>query len=193
MGEKRKKAATYDDILALPENVVGEIVAGELFVSPRPRIGHARVSSALGGQLMGPFDHGKGGPGGWWILDEVELHFGKDVLVPDLAGWRHERMPKPPAPTEPFATLAPDWICEVLSPSTARLDYARKLPVYGREGVSWAWFINSSTRSIEIFKRNEDQWTLLAGLVGEDKVRAEPFDAIELDMSLLWWPEPEER
>src|SRR5687767_10568546 len=107
-----KKPATYSDLLALPENVVGAILDGELVAAPRPAFGHARVGSGRGGDLMGPFDRGRGGPGGWWILHEVELHLGPDVLVPDLAGWRRTRMPKPPAPTEPFVSLAPDWLCE---------------------------------------------------------------------------------
>src|SRR5712692_2715228 len=113
-----KKPATYEDILRLPENVVGEIIDGELVVSPRPAVGHARASSVLGNKLGPPFDTGGGGPGGWWILPEIELHFRADVLVPDLAGWRRTRMPKLPPPREPFITLAPDWLCEVLSPST---------------------------------------------------------------------------
>src|SRR5512140_1134436 len=174
-----KKAANYSDLLALPENVVGEIVGGELVVSPRPTFGHARVASMLGGELTGPFDRGRGGPGGWWILDEVELHFGADVLVPDLAGWRRSRMPKPPAPAEPFVTLAPDWLCEVLSPSTARMDFSRKLPIYAREKVAHAWVINPVFKTLEVFRLQDGAWLLAGAYSGDDKVRAEPFDALE--------------
>src|SRR3954464_6986517 len=175
-----KKPATYSDLLALPENVVGEILDGELVASPRPACGHARGASVLGGELMGPFDRGRGGPGGWWLFDEVELHLGPDVLVPDLAGWRQTRMPRPPAPMEPFVTQAPDWICEVLSPSTARTDFSRKLPIYAREKVGHAWVINPVFKTLEIFRLQESGWLLAGAYSGNDAVRAEPFDAIEL-------------
>jgi len=126
-----RRPATYADLQALPEHVVGELISGELHISPRPAAPHTVAASRLGGGLSGPFDEGRGGPGGWIILDEPELHFGEDVLVPDLAGWRRERMPRPPRAAA--FTLAPDWVCEVLSPSTAALDRGIKLPVYGRE------------------------------------------------------------
>jgi Uma2 family endonuclease len=128
-----RKTATYDDILALPENVVGELVAGELHVSPRPAVPHAVVASTIGMDVGSWFQRGRGGPGGWWILDEPELHFGADVLVPDLAGWRRERMSAPPSGAA--IELPPDWVCEVLSPSTVRFDRTAKLAVYARVGV----------------------------------------------------------
>src|SRR6476646_4505786 len=107
---------TYADIEALPPNQVGEIVRGVLYANPRPASPHAAAASAVGEELGPPFKRGRGGPGGWVILDEPELHLGEDVLVPDLAGWRRERMPE--LPRAAFFTLAPDWACEVLSPST---------------------------------------------------------------------------
>jgi hypothetical protein len=120
-----RRQATYDDLLALPEHVVGEIVGGELVVSPRPSVPHSLGASALGATLLPPFQFGDaGGPGGWWILDEPEVHLSEDVVVPDLAGWRRERMPSPP--TEAFVTLPPDWVCEVLSLSTSRHDRTKK-------------------------------------------------------------------
>ena len=128
--EQPMKRATYEDVLNAPENKVAEILDGELFLSPRPAPRHAAAASSLGGRVGGPFDGGIGGPGGWWILDEPELHFGEHVLVPDLAGWRRERMPA--IPDVAFFTLAPDWVCEVLSPSTARIDRGEKLPIYAR-------------------------------------------------------------
>jgi Uma2 family endonuclease len=185
-----KQQATYEDLKSLPESMVGEIINGELFATPRPNFGHARASSVLGVKIGGPFDSGDGGPGGWWIIYEPELHVGKDILVPDLAGWRRSRMPKPPAPTEPFVTLAPDWVCEILSPSTARLDFERKLPIYGREQVQHVWFINPQLRALEVFRRLEPRNWMLAGLfAGDMKIRAEPFDAVEWDLGSLWLPE----
>jgi Uma2 family endonuclease len=114
---KPDRPATYADLEALPANQIGEIVRGVLYANPRPATLHARASSSLGGELYGPFDRGRGGPGGWIFLDEPELHFGEDVVVPDLAGWRRERLPELPQTT--FLTLPPDWLCEVLSASTA--------------------------------------------------------------------------
>jgi Uma2 family endonuclease len=181
-----KKPATYEDLRALPETVVGEIVAGELVASPRPASRHVVVASTLGIQLGGPFQLGRGGPGGWWILDEPELHFGDDVLVPDLAGWRRTRMPEPP--DEPFFTLPPDWVCEVLSPSTASFDREKKLPVYMREQVGHVWFIEPLTRTVEIFRREKDRWVLANNYVGEQRIRAEPFEAVELELEALWLP-----
>jgi Uma2 family endonuclease len=114
--DRTRKPATYADVLAAPDHVVAEILDGELHLSPRPAPRHAAASSGLGGALHGPFDRGRGGPGGWRILDEPELHLGADVVVPDLAGWRRTRLPR--LPDEAYFTLAPDWICEVVSPST---------------------------------------------------------------------------
>ena len=130
----QRKPATYQDIIDLPENLVGEIIDGELYVQPRPAPRHARPSSLLGGKLTGPFDEGTGGPGGWWILDEPELHLDRHIEVPDLAGWRRERMPK--LPDTAWFELVPDWVCEVPSPGTARKDRAKKMPLYAAQGVS---------------------------------------------------------
>ncbi len=184
-----KKPASYDDIVALPEHLVGELVDGELYVSPRPAAPHAKVASVLGMDLGGPFQRGRGGPGGWWILDEPELHFGRDVLVPDLAGWRTERLPR--VPHAPYFTLAPDWVCEVLSRSTARLDRTLKLPRYGKADVSHAWVIDPALQTLEIFRLDRERWILAGAFTGEDKVRAEPFDAVELDLAALWTQEEE--
>jgi Uma2 family endonuclease len=184
-----KKLATYEDILALPEHLVGELVDGELIVSPRPRARHALTSSGLGMELGGPFQRGRNGPGGWWILDEPELHLGRDVLVPDLAGWRRERMAEVPDVT--FFTLAPDWVCEVLSPSTAKTDLERKLPKYARAEVAYAWVINPAVRVLEVFRRQGDSWLLEAAFSGDEAVRAAPFDAVPLELGALW-PTPVE-
>jgi Uma2 family endonuclease len=179
-----KPPATYDDLLQVPDHLIAEIVDGNLYATPRPALPHARASSVLGMELGGPFDRGRGGPGGWWILDEPELHLGKDVLVPDLAGWRRERLPQIPA--EAALTLAPDWVCEIVSPATEALDRSKKLQAYARERVGHAWLINPSAETLEVFRLDGDRWVLAATYAGDEAVRAEPFDAVELDLSALW-------
>jgi Uma2 family endonuclease len=134
----------------MPDRVVAEIIDGELFTSPRPAPRHAQAQTRLSAALNSPFDLGRGGPGGWRILSEPELHFGPDVLVPDIAGWRRERMPR--LPETAYFALAPDWVCEVLSPSTARLDRAKKLPVYVREQVARCWLVDPIARTLEILR-----------------------------------------
>lgn len=178
------RRATYDDLLQVPDHRVAEIVDGDLHVSPRPASRHSLASSRLGLELGVPFDQGRGGPGGWWILDEPELHFGEDVLVPDLAGWRRDRMPVFPD-TAAF-TLAPDWVCEVVSPSTERFDRARKMPVCAREGVPHLWLLSPLRQTLEVYRLTESRWLLLATHEGSARVRAEPFDAVELDLGPLW-------
>jgi len=178
------RRATYDDILQAPEHMVAEIVDGELYLSPRPASPHAFAHSALGGELYAPFQKGRGGPGGWWLLTEPELHFGEDVLVPDLAGWRRERMPA--VPDAPYFTLAPDWVCEVLSPSTKRFDRFKKWPVYARERVAYAWFVEPLAKTVEIFTLQGTELTLVTMHQGQERIRAVPFDAIEIDLTDLW-------
>ena len=188
MDVKTKRPATYADIEALPVGWVGEIIDDGLFATPRPAFGLAHVTSVLGVELGGPFGRGRNGPGGWWIIFEPELHLGRDILVPDLAGWRRDRMVKPPAPSEPFVTLAPDWVCEVLSPATATHDRARKLRVYARESVAHAWLIDPLERSLEVFRHTPEGW-LLRGVFSRDEVcRPEPFDALPLELGALWLP-----
>jgi Uma2 family endonuclease len=176
--------ATYADIEALPPNMVGEIVHGVLYANPRPASPHARAASRLGGELDGPFDRGKGGPGGWIILDEPELHLDEDVIVPDIGGWRRERMPE--MPHAAFFTLAPDWVCEVLSPSTTKLDRTAKLPVYARERVGHVWLIDPLAKTLEIYRLDGETFRLVGTHAEEVNVRAEPFDAIEIELGALW-------
>jgi Uma2 family endonuclease len=157
---------------------------GDLYASPRPAVPHARAASVLGAKLLGPFDSGENGPGGWLFLDEPELHFGNDVLVPDLAGWRRERMPE--ATDDAYITLAPDWICEVLSPSTETLDRGKKLRVYAREGVAHAWLVDPLRQTLEVLALESSKWSLLVKHEGRVSVRAVPFHAIELALGALW-------
>jgi Uma2 family endonuclease len=177
------KRATYEDVVNAPENKVAEILDGELVLSPRPAPRHAVTTSRLG-RILGPFDDDPGGPGGWWILDEPELHFGDHVVVPDLAGWRRERMPA--MPDEPFFSASPEWVCEVLSPSTERLDRGRKLRIYAQAGVAHAWLVNPVERTLEVLLLKDGSWTIVGVCSGSDVVRIKPFDAIELELGRLW-------
>jgi Uma2 family endonuclease len=182
---EKKGPATYADIEALPEHLVGEIIDGELIVSPRPAPPHALAASNLIADLVNPFGRGNGGPGGWTILVEPELHFGAQVMVPDLAGWRRERMPR--LPTTAYFELPPDWLCEVLSPSTARIDRAKKMRHYAKANVQHVWLLDPLATTLEVYRRLETgSWLLVDTYAGDAKLRAEPFDAIELDLAALW-------
>jgi Uma2 family endonuclease len=180
-----KQDANYADLCAVPDNFVAEIIAGELYATPRPALLHAHAASVLGIELGGPFHRGRHGPGCWVLLDEPELHFGADVLVPDIAGWRRERLPA--VPPAAFMTLAPDWLCEVLSPSTETLDRTRKLAIYAQEGVGHVWLLNPLLETLEVMRLEAQRWLLLAVHEGRDRVRAEPFDAVELELGALWF------
>ena len=184
MAEAAEKLATYDDLLAVPEHLVAEIIHGQLHTSPRPAPKHSRAASSLGVELGSPFDKGKDGPGGWWILDEPELHLGAHVLVPDLAGWRRERMPE--LPETAWFELAPDWICEVLSPATAHLDRARKMPLYAEFAVPHLWLVDPDLQTLEAYELRDGHWTLLEILDGDKAVSVAPFDVIEFPLSALW-------
>jgi len=183
------REATYADLERVPDHLVAEILDGELIASPRPASRHARASSVLTGDLLPVFDGPAGGdrPGGWWILDEPELHLGRDVVVPDLAGWRRERMPAM-ADVAAFE-LPPDWACEVVSPSTGRIDRGRKRRIYARSGVMHLWLLDPIERVLEVFRLAGELWTLVATFEGDGRIRAEPFEAIELNMSRWFLPE----
>ena len=179
--------ATYADLCQVPDHKVAEILDGELIVTPRPALRHARAASALGGHVWGPFQGGRGGPGGWWILLEPELHCAEDIVVPDLAGWRRERLPT--VPDAAYMTLAPDWVCEVISPATERMDRSRKMRIYAREGVAWLWLLDPLIRTLEVLRLDGARWVLLGTHSEADVVRVEPFDAIEIELTTLW-PDP---
>ncbi|MFO7692443.1 MAG: Uma2 family endonuclease [Vicinamibacterales bacterium] len=178
------RPATYDDLVKLPDNLVAEIVDGELHASPRPAVRHVRAGSVLGRKVGGPYDDGIGGPGGWWILDEPELHLSESVLVPDLAGWRRARMPR--CPDSAFFSIAPDWVCEILSPSTASLDRVQKLAIYAREHVAHAWLIDPLACTLEVLRLENGRWSILGTHARADVVRAEPFTEIDLELPALW-------
>ena len=176
--------ATYQDVLDAPEHMVAEIIAGTLYTHPRPTPRHATASSVLGARLGPPFHRGDGGPGGWRILDEPELHLGDEVLVPDLAGWRRERMPE--LPDTAYFALAPDWTCEVLSPSTRKLDLVHKRPIYAREGIPHLWLIDPIERILEAFQLHEGQWVLITSVEDDEPVSIPPFEAITFSLGELW-------
>jgi Uma2 family endonuclease len=184
MSRPLKKDATYADLCAVPENFVAEILGGELYASPRPSSPHSIATVALITKLGAPFHFGENGPGGWWLLNEPELRFGADVLVPDIAGWRRVRMPT--FEKVAYFTLAPDWLCEVLSPSTERIDRQKKLAIYAREGVHHVWLVNPLLETLEVLRLESERWSLVAVHEGRAVVRAEPFDAIELPLGALW-------
>ena len=179
------RPATYADIEALPRNYVGEILYGVLHAHARPALPHAEVSSTLGEELRG-FHRRGGSPGGWLILDEPELHLGPDpdVVVPDLGGLRRTRMPQVPAAA--FTTLAPDWVAEIISASTEAEDRGEKMSIYAREKVAHAWLIDPLVRTLEVFRLDGETWRMIKTWHGDVRVRAEPFDAVELDLALLW-------
>jgi len=183
-----RRPATYDDLYSVPEHMVAEIIEGELVASPRPASPHARAVSALGTDLFGNFDGPPGDerPGGWWVLFEPELHFDADVVVPDLAAWRSERMPT--IPNVAAFTLAPDWLCEVISPSTARIDRQGKMRIYARAGVAHLWILDPLARTLEIYRLLDRRWELVATHAGDAPIRALPFDAVELAVR-RWWLE----
>lgn len=183
-----RRRATYEDLCQVPDHKVAEILDGELVVTPRPALRHASASSGLGGHLWDPFQRGRGGPGGWWILDEPELHLAEDILVPDLGGWRRERLPA--VPDTAYMTLAPDWVCEVISPSTERMDRSRKMRIYAREGVAHLWLLDPIVRTLEVLRLEAARWVVIATHGDADVVRAEPFEAIEIELTALWSDPP---
>jgi Uma2 family endonuclease len=177
---------------ATPDDVVAEILDGELHTLPRPRPRHARAATRLG-RLLGGFDDEPAGPnvpGGWVLLDEPELHLGPgpDKLVPDLAGWRRERFPGDELDASDAAAiaLAPDWVCEVLSDGTEAIDRGKKRRIYRREGVEYLWYLDPRERVLEVWRLIERRWTEVETFEGDGPVRAVPFDAVELDLGALW-------
>ncbi|MEW6221137.1 MAG: Uma2 family endonuclease [Thermodesulfobacteriota bacterium] len=179
-----KRAATYSDLLALPENLVGEIIDGELVASPRPSRIHAYAAASLDKEIGPPFHSGRGGPGGWIILMEPEIAFGPHLLVPDLAGWRTARFP--PVEDHNWISVAPDWVCELLSPKTVRVDRITKLGIYAQHGVRHFWLIDPLHKTLEVFGLEAGRWLVLGVFAGNDRVRAEPFQEVEIELSALW-------
>lgn len=184
MVELAKQKATYQDLYSIPDNMVGEIIDGELVVTPRPSVRHAHATSILGNEIGPPYHLGRGGPGGWIILFEVEIMLGEELLVPDLAGWKKERFPG--LPKDNWISVSPDWVCEILSASTARIDKVKKMPIYARHGVPHFWLIDPVTKTLEVFRLQAGNWLLLAAFADDDKVRIEPFQEVTIELNNLW-------
>lgn len=178
MRDLTKKPATFADLADVPERMIGQVMDGALLVHPRPAIAHANATSNAGADINARFGR-SGPPGGWWILDEPEVRLGADALVPDLAGWRREKLPV--LPCEPFLTLCPDWVMEVLSPSTASVDRISKARIYAREGVGWLWFVDPLERTVEVNRLQSGSWLQVAAFLAGEPVRAEPFDTVAFD------------
>jgi Uma2 family endonuclease len=182
MAQPKPRAATYADIVALPPGIVGEIVSGVLHTQPRPAPRHGVAASNLGALTNSLFGSAFGG--GWIIIDEPELHLGPHVVVPDIAGWRQERLPT--LPETAYFELSPDWVCEVMSPSTARFDRIEKLGVYAAFGVSHAWYVDPTLRTLEVFALVEGRWTIVATFKDADTVTAPPFETHAFSLGVLW-------
>lgn len=178
-----RKRATYEDLLAVPEHLVAEIIDGVLHTSPRPSRAHAATSTRMLGRLVPPWLLGDNGPGGWDLFNEPELHLAEDVVVPDIAGWRKGRLS--PEETTRFYTV-PDWVCEILSPSTEQRDRIQKLHLYGQRGVPWAWLVHPVHRYIEVFQHTDAGWVIRQAVENEGNVALEPFDAVPFELSDLW-------
>ena len=186
MSKPAAKKAVYDDLYNLPENMTGEIIEGELHAFPRPHYRHSNIELTLGVELGAPYRFGRGGgPGGWIILIEPEVMLGENLLVPDLAGWKQERLPAPP--TDNWTTVVPDWVCEILSPSTFRVDRVRKMPIYAAHGLPYLWLIDPVAKVLETFGLKDGVWTVLGNFADKDKVRVEPFTAVAIELANLWW------
>jgi Uma2 family endonuclease len=181
-----KAPPLYEQLLRLPENVIGEIINGRLYTQPRPTKSHTLACASLEIDLGAAYQKGRGGPGGWWILVEPEIHFIRDteVLVPDLAGWRRERLPS--LAGDHRFEVVPDWVCEILSPKTARMDRDEKMPIYAHYGVPYLWLVDPKARVLEVFERREPCWTQLGLFQGDDTVRAVPFQDITIALQELW-------
>ncbi len=188
MSDAARRKVTYEDVLAAPEHHVAEVIDGELYVHPRPARRHTRAASSLGARLIIEFDAGRKDEGGdWVILDEPELHLGADILVPDLAGWRVEHFPDDGDSDDPFFTVRPDWVCEVLSSSTARKDRVKKVPVFAREGVGFVWLVEPRDKTIEVLRLGASGYELRGTWGGDEGPFAlEPFDAVPLPASAFW-------
>jgi len=188
MHQKVVRPATYADLEAVPPHLVAEILFGELVTHPRPVLRHGRATSVLGMIIGGPYQLGTGGPGGWVFVDEPELHLGPHVVVPDIAGWRRERFTE--ATDKAYSEIAPDWVCETLSPSTERYDKGEKREIYSSFGVGHLWHLDPRVRMLETFERRDRAWLLTATFFDADEVSAAPFTDLKFSLGLLWPSDP---
>lgn len=186
MTDLANRPATYADLEAVPSHLVAEILDGVLYTNPRPVARHGAAVTSLAAELAGPFQRGRGGPGGWTFIVEPELHLGPHVVVPDLAGWRTERMPI--VPDAAWIELIPDWICEILSPSTEKMDRGRKRRIYATYGLKHYWLLNVSKRQLEAYDLRDGQFVLVETFEDNAMINAQPFEAAPFSLSLLLPP-----
>lgn len=192
MAELAKTKATYEDLYSIPEHTTGEIIDGELVVTPRPSRKHVYTATALGGEITSPYQFGRGGPGGWIILVEPEIKLADAIVVPDLAGWKRERFPV--SEESNWISVVPDWVCEILSPTTFRTDKVKKMPLYARHAVAHIWLIDPAAMTLDAFRlepvpepaHESGRWLLLGSYAEKDRVRVEPFEALEIKLEDLW-------
>ncbi|KQP58623.1 hypothetical protein ASG60_13735 [Methylobacterium sp. Leaf469] len=184
MAEAAFRRATYADLEAVPDHLVAEIVDGTLETHPRPRPRHAMAAAGLAAELGHPFGRGRGGPGGWIFMVEPELHLGSHVVVPDLAGWRRERLSAEPETA--YIETPPDWVCEILSPATARLDRGPKRRIYAEAGVGYLWLLDPGDGVLEAFALTGRQWLLLGTVERGETVGLPPFDAVPFPLDSLF-------
>jgi Uma2 family endonuclease len=184
MTELAKRRATYADLEAVPPHLVAEIIHGALVTYPRPSPRHGFAANALSAGLTRSHQWGEGGPGGWTFIVEPELHLDNDIVVPDIAGWRRERLPV--LPETAYFETPPDWVCEILSDTTERYDRDAKRTIYARAQIHYLWLVDPRSRLLEIFQLAARQWLLVATFTGSDEVRAPPFDAVAFPLGLLW-------
>jgi len=182
----------YTQLEALPTNMTGQIINGRLIAMPRPAGPHILVESALGADILTTYQYGRGGPGGWWISIEPEVHFIRDieVVVPDIAGWRRIRMPRPPLTHR--HEIVPDWVCEIASPSTAKLDRTEKMPLYAKYGVKHLWLVDPLLKTLEVYELRDERWLNVQNYKDNDAVSAVPFNEIVIQLNDLWIPDDTE-
>lgn len=184
MTEPARTIAIYADLQSLPDTMIGEIINGELIATPRPSRRHADAASSLSGEIVPPYKFGRGGPGGWIILVEPEIGLGDNIIVPDLAGWKRERFPY--SEDHNWISAVPDWICEIISPSTAGIDRVKKMGLYAQHGVPYYWIIDPLGRTLEVFENGLGKWSLVGTYADGDLVKAPPFHECEIDLKHLW-------
>jgi Uma2 family endonuclease len=185
MSNVARRLATYADLLALPPHVSAELIDGQIVVAPSPTPLHQSTVGSVYAELRTPFERGRGGPGGWWLIPDVDVAFGNnDVLRPDISGWRRERVPS--FPTERPVGATPDWVCEGLSPGSAARDQGDKLSIYQRAGIAWYWIVDPLNRTLNVYRLASEGYVLHTSVADSGVARLSPFEAVELDLSSLF-------
>ena len=184
MAEAAKRNATYADLQAVPPHLVAELIDGSLVTHPRPAPPHAIAANSLADEVSSTFQKGRGGPGGWVFMTEPELHLGIQVVVPDIAGWRIERLSE--VPDAAYLETQPDWVCEIVSPSTEQVDRGPKRRIYATAGVQYLWLLNPVSKVLEAFKLDGEEWRNITTVVDGEDVSVEPFEAISFPLDVLW-------